>query len=101
MITSDLGATRIKRFKEAFDKNVQSTLDLDYMGEHYVRLEDYAVELNEKFNMGINVERVAACQNSYDEEDEKYLTCKVDRVIQELMGGGYSEAADFLRAKLW
>lgn len=94
------GAKRIRDFKEAFDEHVKYTLDLDYMGEHYVKLEDYAVELNEKFNMGIDVSRVAISQDTYDEKDERFRTCKVDRVITELMDHGFSEAAEFLRNKL-
>ena len=42
------GKKRILDFKKAFDKTVKDTLDLDYMGEHYVKLEDFAVELNER-----------------------------------------------------
>lgn len=94
------GAKRIRDFKNAFDNHVQYTLDLDYMGEHYVKLEDYAVELNEKFNMGIDVNRVAFCQDSHDQKEEKFRMCKVDRVIHELRENGFNEAAAFLEAKL-
>ncbi len=94
------GAKRLRAFKEAFDKNVQYTLDLDYMGEHYVKLEDYAVELNQKFNMGIEVNRVAMCQNSYDEKDNNFRSCKVETVIKELMDQGFFDAADFLKRKI-
>jgi len=94
------GPKRIKDFKAAFDNNVMCTLDLDYMGEHYVKLEDYAVELNEKFNMGIDVSRVAMCQDAYDEKDSKFKTCKVDTVIRELQDNGFSEAAEFLAKKI-
>lgn len=95
------GAKRIKDFKRAFDSHVQYTLDLDYMGEHYVKLEDYAVELNEKFNMGIDVNRVAFCQDTHDEKEEKFRMCKVDRVIHELKENGFVDAAVFLENKLY
>lgn len=94
------GAKRIRQFKTYFDKNVGDTLDLDYMGEHYVRLEDYAVELNEKFDMGIDVNRVALCQNLQDKSDDKYRMCKVDKIINELIDAGYKDAAAFIDAKL-
>ena len=94
------GAKRIQNFKKEFDKNIQSALDLDYMGEHYVKLEDYAVELNEKFNMGIDVSRVSMCQDYYDKEDYKFQTCKVERVLKELRENGFKEAADFLEKKM-
>lgn len=95
------GPKRIKDFKAAFDKNVENTLDLDYMGSHYVKLEDYAVELNEKFNMGIDVSRVAMSQDSYDEKDSKYGMCKVDTVLKELREGGFTDAAEFLEKKIY
>lgn len=94
------GPKRIKDFKAAYDKNVEWTLDLDYMGEHYVKLEDYAVELNEKFNMGIDVSRVAMCQDSFDEKDERFGRCRIDGVIAELMDNGFFDAAEYLRKKV-
>ena len=94
------GPKRIRDFKAAFDKNVGCTLDLDYMGEHYVKLEDYAKELNEKFNMGIDVSRVAASQNLYDEQDDKLMRCNVNVVIRELMDNGFFDAAEFLKKKI-
>ena len=95
------GPKKINDFKHAFDKSVGDTMNLDYMGEHYVRMEDYAVELNEKFNLGIDVNLVALCQDSYDEGDYRYKMCKVDRVITELRDGGHFEAAEFLERKMW
>lgn len=94
------GPKRIRDFKAAYDKNVECTLDLDYMGEHYVKLEDYAIELNEKFNMGIDVSRVAMCQDAFDEKSEKFKTCKVDSVLRELRENGFDAAAEFLQEKV-
>ena len=74
--------------------------DLDYMGEHYVKMEDYAVELNEKFNMGIDVCRVAMTQETYDDKRDEFRSCKVDRVIRELRENGFADAAEFLDKKL-
>ena len=91
---------KLQEFKRAFDNNVGNALDLDYMGEHYVKLEDYAAELNEKFDMGIDISRVAMCQDSYDEKSENFRSCKVDRVVRELRDNGYTEAAEFLQEKL-
>lgn len=94
------GRKRISDFKESYDKNVKYTLDLDYMGEHYVRLEDFALDMNEKYNLGIDVNRVAASQEYHDIKDEEYRKCKVDRVIKELAEAGFKEAADFISRKL-
>ena len=95
------GKKRIHEFKKSFDKTVQDTLDLDYMGEHYVKLEDFAVELNEKYNLGIDITRVSFCQESYDEKEEKYRMCKVQTVIKELQENGFGDAAKFLEEKIY
>lgn len=93
------GIEQLKAFKEALDKNIACTLDLDYMGEHYIKLEDYAKELNEKFSVGIDVSRVAMSQDSYDDKDEKFRTCRVEAVLKELRENGFAEAAKFLQKK--
>lgn len=94
------GRKRIREFKEEVDKNINATFDLDYMGEHYVRLEDFAAELNEKYDVGINVNLVAAFQYSHDKKDKNYHMLRTERVIQELREAGYPDAAKFLEAKL-
>ena len=94
------GKKRIQDFKKAFDKTVQDTMDLDYMGEHYVKLEDFAIELNEKYNLGIDITRIAVCTASYDEKEPKYRMCKVDAVIRELKENNFIDAASFLEKKL-
>ena len=99
--TFGFGKERLKKFKKEFDKTVKATTDLDYLGEHYVKLEDFAIELNHKFDMGIDSIRVSACQDVHDEENEAYRSCKIDRVLQELKNGGYSDAAEFIEQKLY
>lgn len=94
------GQKRLDEFLAEFNYNVGCTLNLDYMGEHYVKMEDYAIELNEKYNMGIDINRVAASQDFYDEKEPKYRMCKVDMVLQELRRNGFAEAAEFLNEKM-
>lgn len=94
------GAKRIKDFKRAFDSHVQYTLDLDYMGEHYVKLEDYAIEIKEKFGFDIDIDKVAAATAIFDEKDIRYHMMKAEIVIKELKAAGFEDAAKFLEAKL-
>lgn len=95
------GKKRILEFKEWFDRTIQDTLDLDYLGEHYVRLEDFALELNEKYDLGIDCIRLAACEEIGDEKKPNYRMCKIDRVLEELRRAGFEEAAGFLEKKLY
>lgn len=91
---------RLKKFRDYVNKLFNDIFDLDYMGEHYVRLEDFAIEMNEKYNMGIDLRRVIVCQGLQDKEDKRYHMMKAERVIQELKAAGFEDAAKFLEAKL-
>ena len=71
------------------------------MGEHFVNLEDYAVELNQKYNLGLDVPIVAACQSQYDKEDPNYRNAKcLQGIINTLRLAGYHDAADYLTGKM-
>jgi dimeric dUTPase (all-alpha-NTP-PPase superfamily) len=66
------GKTRLQRFQAEFDNLMQNIMDLDYMGEHYLTMTDCAVELNEQYDLGIDINRVAVCQDSHDENNRLY-----------------------------
>ena len=91
---------RLKKFKKFYDDAVHITLDLDYMGEHYVKMQDYAVELNEKYNLGLDVNKVAVCEDSFDENNPEFRDYKfIDGVIKTLVAAGYNDAAGYLESK--
>lgn len=94
------GRTRLQRLKADFYKNTEAVADLDYMGQRYVRLEDYAIELNQKYNLNIDVDCIAACQSQYDEKDEATRMCRIDRVLEVMRNEGFTDAAAFLESKL-
>lgn len=95
------GPVRLRRLKEEFDKTVQDVLDLDYMGQNYITLADYANDLNEKFDLGIDIARVADCQDRFNEHTSTmYHMARIETVIRELKDAGYGDAAAFLEKKL-
>ena len=94
------GKSRIRKFKDAFDKLTLDTVDLDYMGQHYVKFEDFAMEINEKYDTGIDISRVAANTTVIDESRPLYRHCHVDIVLKELRENGFKDAAIFLDNKL-
>ena len=96
IIASELGVS-VDKVKQVLTKNATN---LDYLGEHYVTLEDYAVYLNEEFDLGIDTARVATCQESYDEHDERFRAVDIEEVLKVLREDGYEEAAEFLQGKL-
>lgn len=91
---------RLLRFKDKFDKLTMTAFDFDYAGQHYVTLEDYAVYLNEKANLGIDVARVAVCQEMSSEEKERKNMADVNGLIIALRGNGFEDAAEWLERKV-
>lgn len=98
--TFGFGKKRMDLMKSEFDKKVKNIEDLDWMGEHYVRFEDYAVYLNKKFGYEFDVERLAALQDLQDEQDKRVRRCDVDQVVKELRANGFEDAAAWLEKKV-
>lgn len=96
------GKKRMKRLTDKYQQVVKDVMDVDYMGEHYVRLDDYAVELREALGVELDVDRIAACQDVYDEtgRDSQYHMAKVERIVEELRKNNMEDAAVFLERKL-
>ena len=92
--------TRLQRFKKAFMNVAERTLDLDYIGENYVTMEDYAVYLNEQYDLGVDVEVVSVCQQNTNENNVMYHIPKVERLVEIMRQEGHQEAADWLEEKI-
>lgn len=95
------GEQRLQKFADEFNKRFNACLDLDYTGEHYVSMEDFAVELKRKYkNLLIDIQRVAMCQDNHDEADPNFRNHTVlNGIINSLKLGGFYEAAEFLEKK--
>lgn len=98
--TFGFGRIRLARLKKSYDRLAMDAMDLDWMGEHYVKLEDYAVELCEKCKLDIDAVMVAAAQDFFDETHEHTQRAKVDTILELLNENGYAEAAYFLAEKM-
>ena len=94
------GRDRLMRLKKEFDKNVKMLLKLDWMGEHYTTFEDWGIELNQKFGLDFNVERMAALRDAQDEKSDTYQRLDRVTVINRLKVAGYVDAAEFLEGKM-
>lgn len=92
----------LKRGIEAYQKVVGDCLDMDYLGEHYIKLEDYAVEISKELGIDLDIERIAACQDHYDENaaESHYHMAKVERIIDLLEKNNYLAAVNFLRNRI-
>lgn len=98
--TFGFGKQRLHKFREEFLNATNKTIDLDRLGEHYVTLEDYAIELNEKYDLGLDVARIAVCQESHDKGNAKYKMADISRILAELKEHGFEDAAEFLERKM-
>ena len=95
------GKKRLTEFFNKLNNSIDAAFDLDYMGEHYVRLEDFAIELKEKFNFDIDIDRIASYTSIFDKKDPRYRVPRVEKIIEELKEKGYKDAAKFLEDKLY
>lgn len=94
------GKKRLNQLKEGFNKNTQAIGSLDYYGEHYVRFEDYAVYLNERYDMKLDADRMAALQDLADERDNRIGKCDIKAVIKAIREAGFEDAAAWLERKV-
>lgn len=86
------GNTRLLRFKREFDKKVYLVGELDPVGRHYARFEDFAEEANHLYDLGIDLDVIRKTQDVNDENDRKYVA--TDEIVKFLKAKGYEEAAE-------
>ena len=91
---------RLLDFKEKFDAMTQTIFDFDQMGQHYVTLEDYAVYLNEKADLGLDVARIANCQETCSYEKEWKNMVEIENMVKALREAGFEDAAEWLQKKV-
>lgn len=91
------GKDRLNQFLEEFEKAMYVAQDLNYLGEHFAKLEDYAIYLNDKYKLGLDVSLIAACQDAFDKQDKRYKDQRfLNGIINSLRAHNYHDAANFL-----
>lgn len=98
--TFGFAKVRLQRLKEAFDKNVGNIFDLDWLGNNYVRFEDYAKYCNEEFGFNFDVDRIAVMNDLECEKLPGWKKFDRDTTIKELRENGFADAANWLEKKL-
>lgn len=94
------GKDRLTRLRTRVNELVNDVFDMDYMGEHYVSLTDYATEMNDRYDLGLDVATIDNCQRLQDKPENGYHYAQIERVCQVLEHAGYSDASEFLKNKL-
>ena len=98
--TFGFAKVRLERLKEAFDRNVSNIFNLDWLGNNYVRFEDYAKYLNEEFGFNFDVTRVAVLHDLQFDNFPGHKRLDRDTTIKELREKGFTDAADWLEKKI-
>ena len=91
------GKKRLQQFREMFNSKTQLAMDLDYMGDHYTYIYEWAEELNSQYDSKLDVDRIKENQLALDQKNNYTGRCKLSRVIEILEEKGYGDAAEFLR----
>lgn len=99
--TFDFGKTRIKRLKDAFDINVGNIFNIDWVGNNYVRFEDYAKFVNERLGMNFDVERIALLHEAQFEGTQGYKQLDREATIADLKEAGFEDAAEYLKKRIY
>lgn len=90
------GKKRLTTVRDEVAKATDMVFKFDYLGEHYVTLEDYAVSLNKKYDLGLDVELISASQDSCRHEKANARMANVDVLIERLYEKGFDEAAEWM-----
>lgn len=94
------GKSRLQRLKESFDRKIENIFDLDWLGQHYVRFEDYAKYLEAEYDFKFDVARIAALQDITDESNEKFRKLDPETTVKELREHGFLDASKWLEEKI-
>lgn len=60
------GGDRLKKFEKAFYDECDLVDTLDPYGEHFVTIRDFAEELNNKYQLGLNVDLISKVESEND-----------------------------------
>lgn len=98
--TFGFGKKRLKEFKAEYDTLASNVADLNWHGEHYVRFRDYAKELNEKYDIGLDLARIDAIEDNNNENNKTYRKLDLRETCEFLKREGYEDAAACLESKV-
>ena len=98
--TFGFGKKRLELLRDAFQENTNNMMDFDYLGNHYATLGDYAAYLNEKYDYGLDEERVKRCQETSQNEKKNKDMAHMPSILKDLRDGGFTDAATYLQKKI-
>lgn len=94
------GTKRLQEFKQWYDEEAQALLDLNWHGEHYVTLEDRALELNRDHGFNFDLARLSVLKEEDDKHNPNYRKMDLEETCNFLRREGYADAAECLKKKV-
>ena len=94
------GKKRLKQFKDMFDYKAQLATDLDWLGEHYSYIYEWAEEIYRKYDIKLDIDRIKENQLALDQKNNYTGRCSLDDVLYCLLENGYEDAARLLDSKI-
>lgn len=95
------GKKRLKQFKDMFDYKATLAMDLDWLGEHYSYIYEWAEEIYRQYDIKLDIDRIKENQLALDQKNNYTGRCKLGIVLNVLEENGYEDAADLLRNKVY
>lgn len=90
------GTKRMQKFTDRFEKLTVEATDMDWIGNHYVTLTDYAEYLQKENGIEIKTEITERCQKDHDLANPGYKRVELERLAAELTEHGFEDAAAYL-----
>ena len=92
------GEDRLKRWKARLDWYVQQVSTIDDYGEKWMDFRDMAQELNDRYNLGLDLDAAATVDDINNDRFERRAS--VPALYDLLKREGFEDAAEFLRGYL-
>lgn len=89
------GEDRLKRWKARLDWYVQQVSTIDDYGEKWMDFKDMAQELNDRYNLGLDLDAAATVDDINNDRFERRAS--VPALYDLLKREGFEDAAEFLR----
>lgn len=90
------GDKRLRQFEERFLKLTNDACDINWIGNHYVTLTDYAEYIQEEHGIKIETEVTDRCQRSNDKSNPLYKRVQLDKLVAKLSENGFEDAANYV-----
>lgn len=95
--TEGFGKKRLRRMQEAFAEISKMIMETDFAGQPYVCISDIAMELNEQYDLGLDLSLLTKIERESNAKRTHFVSR--ERIQQDLIQHGFKDAAEYLSKK--